>query len=154
LHHRQSVVLHLAEGRARPAATAAERDQMFRASRELPRPPPGATLILVRAPGGAHTITGQLVRGPKDAREERPPETAAEGIGLYAFRLDPGDTTSATLRLRRPVELTPARATKVRIDALLPDGDGKGLKLVSTEAELPVSGKAVEIDWNGSAWGG
>jgi hypothetical protein len=91
------------------------------------------------------------VRGPKDAREERPPETAAEGIGLYAFRLDPGDTTSATLRLRRPVELTPARATKVRIDALLPDGDGKGLKLVSTEAELPVSGKAVEIDWNGSA---
>lgn len=141
----------LAEGRGR--GTPAEQQAMVRAAAELPRPP-GATLIVVRAPAGALKIDGFLVRGPKEAREERAPEIAAEGIGLYAFRLDPGDGSAATLKLRRPLELSPSRATKVHIDALVPDGDGKLPRLVSTDLELPISGKAVEIAWNGGAWGG
>ncbi|APR78011.1 Hypothetical protein A7982_03358 [Minicystis rosea] len=143
----------LAEARARPGVTPAEQDQMIRAALELPRPP-GATLILLRAPAGAHTIDAKLLRGPKDAREERAPEVDAAGIGLYALRLDPGDGSNAVLRLRRPSELAPARPTKVRVDALVPDGDGKPPKLVSTEVDLPISGKSVDIAWNGAAWGG
>jgi tetratricopeptide (TPR) repeat protein len=141
----------LAEGRGR--GTPAEQEQMARAAAELPRPP-GATLIVVRAPAGALKLDGVLVRGPKDAREERTPEIAAEGIGLYAFRLDPGDGSAATLKLRRPLELAPSRATRVHIDALVPGSDGKLPRLVSTDLELPISGKSVEIGWNGAAWGG
>jgi tetratricopeptide (TPR) repeat protein len=142
----------LAEASARPGLAPAELEQLTRASLELPRPP-GATLIVLRAPAGAYAVEARLLRGPRDAREERAPEVAAEGIGLYALRLDPGDGSSAVLRLRRPAELAPARATKVRVDALVPDGDGKPPKRVSTEVELPISGKAVEIAWSGSAWG-
>ncbi|MFT3772003.1 MAG: VIT domain-containing protein [Minicystis sp.] len=143
----------LAEARARPGLSPAELDQMTRAALELPRPP-GATLILVRSPAGAHAVEATLLRGPKDAREERAPEVAAAGIGLHALRIDPADGSAAVLRLRRPAELSPARPTKVRVDALVPDGDGKPPRLVSTEVELPVSGKVVEIAWNGAAWGG
>jgi tetratricopeptide (TPR) repeat protein len=143
----------LADARQKPGASPADADRLARASLELPRPP-GATLILLRAPAGARAVDARLVRGPKDAREERAPEIAAEGIGLYALRLDPGDGSEAVLKLRRPAELAPARPTKVRVDALVPDGDGKPPKLVSTEVELPISGKAVEIPWNGAARGG
>ena len=66
--------------------------------------------------------------------------------------IDAGDTSEVTLKLRRAKELVPARATKVRVDALVPEGTGKPPKLVSTEVELPVSGKPVELKWAGGAW--
>jgi tetratricopeptide (TPR) repeat protein len=141
----------LAEARARPGLPAEDEGRLTRASLELPRPP-GATLILVRAPAGARAIEATLLRGAKDAREERRPEVAVEGIGLYTLRLDPGDGSAATLRLRRPAELQPARAVKVRVDALVPGGEGKPPSLVTTEVELPVTGKPVELGWSGSAW--
>src|SRR5262249_42625571 len=93
-----------------------------------------------------------LIRGEKAAREERAPEIAAEGIGLYTLRLDPGDTGPVTLRLARKAELPPARTAKVRVGALVPDGDGKAPRIVSTEVELPISGKPVELDWAAAAW--
>jgi Flp pilus assembly protein TadD len=143
----------LGEARARPGLAAADAERMERASLELPRPP-GATLILVRAPAGSRTIEARLLRGAKDAREERAPEITAEGVGLYALRIDPGDGSSAVLRLKRPAELVPARPTKVRVDALVPGTDGKPPALVSTEVELPSNGKPVELPWSGTAWGG
>ena len=143
----------LGEARARPGLAAVDAERMDRASLELPRPP-GATLILVRAPAGSRTLEARLLRGARDAREERAPEITAEGVGLYALRLDPGDGSIATLRLKRPAELAPARPTKVRVEALVPGTPGKPPTLVSTEVELPSSGKPVEIAWNGSAWGG
>ena len=74
-----------------------------RASLELPFPA-GATLVLLRAPAGAQALDVTLIRGPRDAREERAPEVAAEGIGLYTLRIDPSSTegAGAVLRLRRP----------------------------------------------------
>jgi hypothetical protein len=95
-----------------------------------------------------------LIRGDKAAREERAPEVAAEGIGLYTLRIDPGDATPATLRISRRAELAPARAARVRVDALVPDGDGKPPRLVTTEVDLPISGKPVDLGWTGAAWTG
>ncbi len=141
----------LAEARAQPGLPAADADRMERAALELPRPP-GATLLLVRAPAGMHPVEVTLVRGVRGAREERGPEVAAEGIGLYTLRLDPADSSPVTLRLRRPAELRPARPAKVRVDALVPAGEGKAPRLVTTEIELPISGKPVEIGWAGGAW--
>jgi hypothetical protein len=143
----------LAEARAKPGLPPADADRLERASLELPRPR-GATLLLVRAPAGTRPVDVTLIRGAKDAREERSPEVAADGIGLYTLRLDPGDTTAATLRLKRAAELPPARPAKVRVDALVPAGDGKAPQLVSTEIELPITGKPVELGWSGSAWSG
>lgn len=143
----------LTEARARPGVSPVELGELGRRALELPRPQ-GATLILVRAPAGAHGLDIKLLRGPKDAREERAVEIAAEGIGLYALRLDPGDGPSAVLKLRRPVDLAPSRATRVRVDALVPGGTDGPLGLVTTEVELPINGKVVEIPWSGAAWGG
>lgn len=142
----------LGEARARPGLTPADAERMERAALELPRPS-GATLILVRAPAGSRTLAVRLLRGARDAREERAPEITAEGIGLYALRIDPGDGSSATLRLQRPAELAPARSTRVHVDALMPGGAGKPPALVSTEVELPSNGKPIELPWSGSAWG-
>jgi len=144
----------LAEALARPDLAPLDADRLSRAALELPRPA-GATILLVRAPAGAQAIEATLVRGaiPGQAREDRAPEVAAAGIGLYTLRLDPGDVSKVSLRLRRPAELSPAQPTKVRVDALVPDGEGKPPRLVTTEVELPFSGKPVEIGWTGSAWG-
>ena len=108
----------------------------------------------MRAPAGTRPVEVTLVRGAKEAREERGPEVAAEGIGLYTLRIDPGDGGPATLRLKRPAELPPAKAAKVRVDALVPAGDGKPPTLVSREVELPFTGKPVELGWTGGAWTG
>jgi tetratricopeptide (TPR) repeat protein len=141
----------LAEARSRPGLPPADAERMERASLELPRPP-GATLFLVRTPAAGRPIQVTLLRGAKDAREERTPEVAADSIGLSTLRLDPGDTSPVTLRLKRPSELAPASLMKVRIDALVPMGEGKAPRIVSTEVELPFSGKPVELGWVGNAW--
>jgi hypothetical protein len=141
----------IAEARARSGLSPDDAARLDRAALELPRPA-GATLILVRAPGASRRVDAVLLRGPKEAREERAPEIAAEAPGLYALRLDPGDTSAATLRLKRAAELAPARATKVLVEALVPDGEGKPPRLVTTEVELPISGKPVEIAWENGAF--
>jgi hypothetical protein len=133
-----------AEARQRKGVTADDADRLTRALLELPGAP-GATVFLVRGPAGSQTLTTTLVRGPKDAREERVPDAAAPGAGLYSHQLDPGDGGDVVLRMKRPGELAPARGTKVRVDALVPDGEGKPPRLVTAEAELPITGKPVEL---------
>lgn len=141
----------LAEARGGQGVTPSDAERLTRAALELPYPA-GATVILLRTPAGSIPLEATLVRGPKDAREERAPEVAAAGIGLYTVRIDPGDTSDVTLRLRRAKELPPARATKVKVDALVPDGAGKPPKLTSTEIDVPVTGKPIELKWVGGAW--
>jgi hypothetical protein len=94
-----------------------------------------------------------LVRGPKDAREERGPDCEAKAIGLYGLRLDPSDK-SATLKLSAPEELPPARATKVHVDALVQDAAGTPPRIVSTDVELPTNGKEATVQWSGDGWSG
>jgi tetratricopeptide (TPR) repeat protein len=141
----------LAEARSKEGVAKDDLDRLTRAALELPYPS-GATVLLVRSPAGALPIETTLIRGPKEAREERGAEVAAAGIGLYTLRIDQGDATEVTLRLRRAKELPPAAGTKVRVDALVPDGAGKPPKLVSTDVDLPATGKVVDLKWAGGVW--
>lgn len=141
----------LAEARAKPGVAPDDAARLARAALELPYPA-GATIVLVRTPASGRRIDTSLVRGPNDARELRAPEASAEGVGLYAFRIDPGDTSEIQLRLRRPADLAPARPTRVRVDALVPAGDDKPVGIVTTEIDLPITGKQVTLKWAGGAW--
>ena len=108
--------------------------------------------MLVRAPAGAVPIETTVIRGPAGAREERSAEIAAAGIGLYSLRMDAGDS-QAVLRIHRPEELVPARPITAQIDTLVAEPeDGKPPRLVSTEIELPATGKPVELKWTGNTW--
>ncbi|UQA59312.1 VIT domain-containing protein [Polyangium aurulentum] len=137
----------LAEGRGAQGIGAADADRLVRASLELPYPA-AAAVVLVRAPAGALPIDVKLLRD----KDEAPADIAAAGIGLYTARFGAGEKSDIRLRLARPEDLPPARATKVRVDVLVPDGDGKPPRLTSVEVELPSSGKPVELRWNGSAF--
>ena len=141
----------LAEARAKEGIAPEDADRLARAALELPLPPT-STVVLVRGPAGAAPVEAVLVRGPKEAREERRPEIAAPAIGVTSLRIDPDDTSQITLRLRRPEELPPTRPTRVRIDALVPKANGEPVGIVSTEVELPASGKPVEVGWEGGRW--
>jgi hypothetical protein len=68
----------------------------------------------------------------------------------YTVRFGVAEKSDIRLRLARPEDLPPARATKLRVDVLVPDGDGKPPKLTSVDVELPPSGKPVELRWSGS----
>jgi hypothetical protein len=137
----------LAEGRGKQGLGAADVDRLARASLELPYPA-AAAVVLVRAPAGALPIDVKLLRDKDEARAD----IAAPGIGLYTVRFGAGEKSDIRLRLARPEDLPPARATKVRVDVLVPDGDGKPPRLTSVDVELPPSGKPVELRWNGSAF--
>ncbi|MFO0758460.1 MAG: VIT domain-containing protein [Byssovorax sp.] len=141
----------LAEARQKPGVAADDLGRLTRSALELPFPTGGA-VILLRGPAGAQPIEVTAIRGPRDAREEKAPEVAAEGIGLYTLRFDPSASDATVLRLRRPALLAPAQPTRVRVDALVPDGAGKPPRLVTTFVELPITGKPIEVKWTGSAW--
>ena len=133
----------LAEARAKDSIPALDRERLTRTSLALPFPE-GTIVFLVRAPAGSVPIAPLLIRGPKDAREERAPELASASIGLYALR---GSSTDrdATLRLVRPEALPPSVPFKVRVDALVPDAEGKPVRIQSTDVEIPANGKPIEI---------
>jgi hypothetical protein len=92
------------------------------------------------------------VRGPKEAREERKAELSAASVGVHALRIDPGDTSEIVLRLKRREELAPSQGMRVRVDALVAGENGAGVGIVSSEVEVPASGKAVELRWAGGRW--
>ena len=140
----------LAEARGKDAVPAADRERLTRTALALPFPE-DTVVFLVRAPAGSVAIDPLLVRGPKEAREERPADLASASIGLYAMRTSTTDR-EATVRLRRPEALPPALPLKVRVDALLPDGAGKPLRIVTTEIDVPPTGKPLEIRWSDGAF--
>ncbi len=141
----------VAEARTRPGTSKEDAERLGRAALELPRPA-GATLLLVRAPASASPIVATLVRGPREAREERQPDVSAPGLGLAAMRLEAGDASEIVLRLRGGEELPPTRPTRVHVDALVPDGAGKPPRVVSTDIDVPPTGKAVELRWANGAF--
>ncbi|MDC0742172.1 VIT domain-containing protein [Polyangium mundeleinium] len=139
----------LAEGRGRQGLSESDTDRLARASLELPYPN-AAVVALVRAPAGALALDVKLLRDKTE--DPLGPDVAAAGVGLYALRFGLAEKSPISLRLARPEELAPARATKVRVDALVPDGEGKPPKLVSIDVELPPTGKPVTLRWMGSAF--
>ena len=138
----------VAEARSRPGLRPEDSEPLLRVALEMARDE-RASVVLVRGPSAALPLDVKLVRGPQTAREERAPQAAAQSLGLFLLKLDPG---AAKLVIRRPAELVPARATRVRIDVLLPAGKSQPPRLTSIERVLPIDGKPVEIDWNGNGF--
>jgi len=138
----------VAEARSRPDMRPEDSEPLFRVALEIARDE-RASLMLVRGPSASLPLEIKLVRGPQTAREERAPKAAAQSLGLFLLELEPGP---AKLVIRRPAELPPARPTSVRIDVLLPAGKSQPPRRVMRESVLPIDGKPVEIEWDGSGF--
>jgi hypothetical protein len=121
---------------------------LTRAALELPYPA-DTVVVLVRSPAGAMAIDVKLLRDEDEAE----PDVIATGIGAYALHFGAGEKSPIRLRLSRPEDLPPARATSVKLSVLVPEADGKVPRLVTNDIELPATGKPVTLRWNGSAFG-
>jgi tetratricopeptide (TPR) repeat protein len=133
------------------STSADDRARLARASRDLPFPT-RSTLVVVRSPASARSLSASIQRGPKDAREDRAPDAASANIGVFTFRLDaPDDTT--TLRLTPPKELAPSQPTHVRVDLVIPSKGDAPPVVVSRELDLPTDGKTVELALDKAAIG-
>jgi len=141
----------IAEARGQAGLGKDDADRLVRAALELPFPG-GDTVVLVRGSAGQAPLEAALVRGPKEAREERRAELSTPAIGLYSLRIDPDETSEVLLRLKRTAELLPAQPSRVRVDALVPHGKGVPVGIVSTEVDLPVDGKPVDLRWAEGHW--
>jgi len=140
----------LAQARASEKVSAADRERLTRTALSLPFSESGV-VFLVRTPAGSVPVEAMLVRGPKEAREERAVELASPSIGIYAARTGAADR-DVVLRLRRPEVLPPAQPLRVQVDGLVDEGPGKPPRLVSTEVDLPPTGKPVELRWSENAF--
>ncbi|MBK9260484.1 MAG: FecR domain-containing protein [Polyangiaceae bacterium] len=137
----------LAEGRNREGIDATTLDRLSRAALELPYPAE-TVVVLVRSPAGALPIDVKLLRDD----DEADPDVIAAGIGAYTLHFGAGEKSPIRLRMSRPEDLPPARGTSVRLSVLVPEPDGKLPRLVSSDVELPSTGKPVTLRWNGSAF--
>jgi tetratricopeptide (TPR) repeat protein len=124
-------------------ANAAESRELARRLLELPLRKAG-TAILVRVPAAAAPLEPVVIRGPKDAREERPADIAARGIGFYRLLLDPGDN-DVVLRITAPRELQPSAPVPLQIITIEAQGPGKPPIVKSAETPLPIDGKPVKL---------
>src|SRR5262249_3998287 len=139
--------LLLTQAVARPGLDAGEIDRLTRTALELPQP--SGPVVLLRSPSIPAGLTATVVRGPANARDKREPDVAAPALGLYAFRLDAAEGENVVIRLHRREELTPTSNVRVRVEALSPEARGKLPRLLSTEIDVPPSGKTVEVKWSG-----
>ncbi len=140
----------LAEARAATTTSAPDRERLTRAALSLPLADAGPVL-LVRGPAGSVPIDVTLLRGPKDKLEERAADLSSPSIGVHAVRTGAADRDVA-LRLRRPAAFPPAQPLRVRVDALVPEGPGKPPRLVTTDIDLPPTGKPIELRWTDGAF--
>jgi tetratricopeptide (TPR) repeat protein len=137
----------LAEGRSREGIDATTLDRLTRAALELPYPSE-TVVIVVRSPAGALPIDVKLLRD----EDETEPDVIASGIGAYTLHFGAGEKSPIRLRMSRPEDLPPARATSVKLSVLVPEANGKLPRLVTSDVELPSTGKSVTLRWNGSAF--
>ena len=140
----------LAEARTKETTTPADRERLTRVALSLPFTEAGAVL-LVRGPAGSVPLEAVLLRGPKEKPEERAVDLASPSIGVHAARTGAEDRDVA-LRLKRPEALPPALPFRVRVDAIVPDGPGKPPRLVTTEVDLPPTGKPTILRFTDGAF--
>jgi len=124
-------------------ADAAQTKELARRLLELPLRKSG-TAILLRAPAAFGPLEAIVVRGPKDAREERAADIAARGIGFYRLLLDPGDD-DVVLRITAPRELQPSAPVTLQIITIQSQGAGKAPIVKASDTPLPVDGKPVKL---------
>ena len=109
-------------------------------------------MVLLRGPSAMSLIEAKLVRKIEGTKEEIPVEISAPTMGLYALAFE-ASSAEVQLELKRPEELAPVRPMKIRIDAMVPSGDiATPPQLVSTEVDLPATGKPLTLAWSEGAW--
>ncbi len=137
----------LAEGRNREGLDATTLDRLTRAALELPYPAE-TVVILVRSPAGTFPIDVKLLRDEDEAE----PDVTAAGLGAYSLHFGASEKSNIKLRLSRPEDLPPARSTSVKLSVLVPEANGKVPRLITSDVDVPSTGKPVTLRWNGSAF--
>ncbi len=137
--------------RAHAAARAPEEQRLLRAALlELALDEHGAVL-LVRSPAASVPVGARLVPPAGSERATRMATTLAAGLGLHTLEFDPVADRGAKLLLTRRQGAEPEPPTPVRVHALLPGKAGELPRVLTVDAELPVTGKDVELRWDGAA---
>ncbi|MBI5534403.1 MAG: VWA domain-containing protein [Deltaproteobacteria bacterium] len=124
---------------------ALQQKELGRRQLELPLRKTGAA-ILLRVPAALAPIEAVVLRGPKDAREERQADIAARGIGFYRVLLDGGDD-DVVLRLTAAKDYVPSAPIPVHIVAIVSQGAGKAPVIKTVDVNLPVDGKPLKMRW-------
>jgi tetratricopeptide (TPR) repeat protein len=141
----------LAEARAKSGLDKGETEALTFAALALPRTE-RRTVVLVRGPAAWPALDAKLVRHVGTTKQDIPAEIKATSIGLYALAFEPGEAR-IELVLARSAELAPARAMKVRVDAVSASDDPSSPPTrAATELELPADGKPVTIEFANGAW--
>jgi tetratricopeptide (TPR) repeat protein len=112
--------------------------------------PDVASVMVIQAPPSDEALRIEVARERGD-REAKAPDFDARALGLSALRIERGEG-SARLRLSRPLDSSPSRATRVKIAALVLGEDRKASRIVTREVEVGADGKPVELRWNGEAF--
>jgi tetratricopeptide (TPR) repeat protein len=126
-------------------ASPAEAQELARRLLELPLRKSGTT-VLLRVPASMPPLQAAVLRGPKDAREERAPDVAARGVGFYRLQLDAGDD-DVVLRLAAARELEPSAALPVQVITLQAQGAGKAPVVQMADVSIPATGKPLKLRW-------
>ena len=136
----------------REGLAKSQQDELTRRALELSGRP-GGTIFLVRWPVAVRPIEAMIVRGPKDAREDRAPEVSAEPLGIHRLVVDAEDASDIVLRLIAKEQLAPSAPIQVRVDVLVSQGRTIAPILVTRTVDLPQDGKKVELPWAKDRWG-
>jgi hypothetical protein len=127
------------------AVDPAQGKELARRLIELPLRKAGKT-ILLRTPAAAAPIEAVLIRGPRDAREQRAPDIAARGVGFYRLLLDAGDD-DVVLQMSAARELSPCEPMLVQIISIESKGPGQAPVVKSSEVKLASDGKPLRVRW-------
>ena len=125
-----------------------DRERLSRRALEIPWSQPGA-VILVRTPRLLRPVEVRLMRGPKDARDERTPDVEAPTLGIASFVVQPGDLGDLEITIRRPDALQPETAVPVHIDVMRAGQDLSEATISSISAEAAADGKVVTYRYDG-----
>ncbi|MEZ4221283.1 MAG: VWA domain-containing protein [Polyangiaceae bacterium] len=129
-------------GKHSPETAATLKAQALELPRETSR-----VVLLVRAPGGEPALELSMTESGAAGKDVRPADVTAASAGLYAFSFG-AQAEDVLLELQRPEQLTPARASSVKVTALRLGTDPGSLPEVkSVTVELPADGKPKEVKW-------
>jgi tetratricopeptide (TPR) repeat protein len=111
--------------------------------------PDVASVIVVETPPSDDPVEVRVSR-ERGEKGEQSADFDGRALGLAAVRVERGDG-AVRLRLGRTANLGPGRPARVRVAALLVSADRSASRLVTRELEVPMTGKFVELSWNGEA---
>jgi len=141
----------VADALARNASDAAAKAQLSRLALEMPRSA-ADTVFLVRAEPAAPALDVSLALGNAPGAVRHDAELSASDLGIYVLRVGAVANTAARVSLARPKQLPPARALRVRVDAIVPGAANAPPRVVTRELELAPDGATKQLAWTGTEW--